>query len=130
MRKRRGVLNGAGCMEEKMRSKRIAARRFGVVLALAALAGCAQERAPINRVQAHALDKAFFVGSDFKSTADDPEFYKRGTLVDVGYGAGSEGLFTSTYSQPVSRIRWEITEETLNARLSYERIKGTDDKGN
>ncbi|MEA2700969.1 MAG: hypothetical protein QOI66_5240, partial [Myxococcales bacterium] len=56
--------------------------------------------------------------------------YKRGTVVDVAYGAGQDGLFTSSYAQPVSRIRWEITEDTLNARLSYERIAGTDGKGN
>src|SRR5262249_55516824 len=92
--------------------------------------GCARERPPINRVQANALAKSFFVGPDLQSTADDPEFYKRGTVVDVVYGAGQDGLFTSSYAQPMSRIRWEITEQTLNARLSYERISGTDGKGN
>jgi hypothetical protein len=99
------------------------------MVVLAAL-GCAQERGAINRVQADALDKSFFIGADFSSAADDPEFYKRGTVIDVSYGAGSDGLFTATYAQPVSRIRWEITEDTLNARLSYERINGTDGKGN
>lgn len=102
---------------------------LGATLVLA-LAGCAQEREPINRVQANALKKSFFVGEDLTSTADDPEFYKRDTVVDVGYGAAQDGLFTSTYAQPVSRIRWEITENALNARLSYERIKGSDNKGN
>jgi hypothetical protein len=97
---------------------------------LTAAAGCAEERAPINRVQANALAKSFFVGPDLGDPGDDPEFYKRGTVVDVVYGAGQEGLFTSTYAQPVSRVRWEITEETLNARLSYEIITGTDGKGN
>src|SRR6266404_6176103 len=91
---------------------------------------CAQERPPIDRVQAQALAKSFFVGPDLKSTADDPEFYKRGTVIDVDYGAAQDGLFTASYAQPVSRVRWEITEETLNARLSYERITGTDGKGN
>ncbi|HWA71876.1 MAG TPA: hypothetical protein VG937_06075 [Polyangiaceae bacterium] len=94
------------------------------------LIGCAEERSPINRVQPEALAKSFFVGKDLRGTADDPEFYKRGTVIDVGYGAAQDGLFTSTYAQPVSRIRWEITEERINARLSYERISGTDDKGN
>ena len=105
--------------------------RIGHLLigALAATA-CAQQRSAINRVQADALAKSFFVGNDLASTADDPEFYRRGTLVDVGYGAAQEGLFTSTYAQPVSRVRWEITEDSLNARLSYEQISGTDDKGN
>jgi hypothetical protein len=101
-----------------------------VVVGLIGAWGCAKERPPINRVQADALDKSFFVGPDLQSTADDPEFYKRGTVVDVAYGAAQDGLFTSSYGEPMSRIRWEITENTLNARLSYERITGTDDKGN
>ncbi len=92
--------------------------------------GCAQERAPINQVQADALAKSFFVGPNLEDPSDDPEFYMRGTVVDVGYGAAQDGLFTSTYAQPVSRIRWEITENYLNARLSYERIANTDGKGN
>ena len=102
------------------------------LLALLALAtgACARERAAINRVQANALAKSFFVGPDLQSTADDPEFYKRGTVIDVVYGAAQDGLFTSSYGEPLSRIRWEITEDSLNARLSYERISGTDDKGN
>ncbi|APR80315.1 Hypothetical protein A7982_05662 [Minicystis rosea] len=92
--------------------------------------GCAQERAPINRVQADALAKSFFVGTDLKDPIDDPEFYMRGTIVDVGYGAAQDGLFTSTYAQPISRIKWEVTEDLLNARLSYERIADSDGKGN
>ena len=92
-------------------------------------AGCAQEREPINRVQANAMPKSFFVGEDLTSIEDDPEFYMRGTVIDVGYGAKQDGLFTSTYAQPVSRIRWEITENYLNARMAYERIVGTDGKG-
>lgn len=90
---------------------------------------CAEERAPVNRVQPNALAKAFFLGSDLDAIEDDPEFYYRGTIVDVGYGAGQDGLFTSTYAQPVSRIKWEVTENVLNARLAYERIEGTDTKG-
>jgi hypothetical protein len=92
--------------------------------------GCAQERAPINQVQADALAKSFFVGPDLTNMQTSPEFYMRGTIVDVGYGAAQDGLFTSTYAQPISRIRWEITENYLNARLSYERIANSDGKGN
>src|SRR5262245_47612995 len=107
-----------------------AARPSGIAALLAFVAlGCAEERAPISRVQPNALAKSFFVGKNLESTADDPEFYKRGTVIDVGYGAGQDGLFTATYAQPVSRIRWEITEKTLNARLSFERVIGTDGKG-
>ena len=54
---------------------------------VALAAGCAEERDPINRVQADALAKSFFVGAKLESAEDDPEFYKRGTVVDVGYGA-------------------------------------------
>jgi hypothetical protein len=98
------------------------------LLSLPLLGSCAQERAPINRVQPDALDKAFFVGK-LDDASDDPEFYKRGTVIHVDYGAGQDGLFTATYGQPLSRIRWEITENALNARLSYERIAGTDATG-
>ena len=91
--------------------------------------GCAQERAPINRVQADALAKSFFVGAALNDASDDPEFWMRGTVVDVGYGAAQDGLFTSTYAQPVSRIRWQITDGLLIARLAYERVQGSDAKG-
>src|SRR5688572_24806926 len=98
----------------------------GVVAALSA--GCAQERAPINRVQADALSKSFFVG-DLHNNADDPEFWTQGSIIDVGYGASQDGLFTSTYAQAVARVKWSITENMLLARLSYERIAGSDGKG-
>ena len=105
---------------------------WSVLLSLLALAvvGCAQERPPINRVQPNAMPKTFFVGDNLTDIGDDPEFYMRGTLVDVGFGASQDGLFTSTYGQPVSRVKWEITEKFLNARLAYERVAGTDNKGN
>ncbi|WP_437808198.1 hypothetical protein [Sorangium sp. So ce1078] len=93
-------------------------------------AGCAEERPSIRKVQSDALAKSFFVGGSLDDIADDPEFYMRGTVIDVGYGAAQDGLFTSTYAQPVSRIKWEITEHQINARLAYERIEGTDGKGN
>lgn len=103
---------------------------FVGLLGIACAAGCAEERAPINRVQAAALAKSFYVGDDLRTSSDDPEFYMRRTIIDVGYGAGQAGLFTSTYAQPVSRIKWEITENLLNARLSYERVASSDGKGN
>lgn len=101
---------------------------IGALVALA-LAGCAQQQAPINRVQPNYYDKAFFVGADFEGTADDPEFYSQQTLVDVGFGAGQDGLFTSTYAQPLSRVKWQVTENLLIARLAYERVQGSDGKG-
>lgn len=98
-------------------------------LAAGSSAGCAEERAPINRVQPNALAKTFFVGADLVDTKDDPEFWFQTTLVDVGYGASQDGLFTSTYAQPLSRIKWQVTENFLIARLTYERINDSDGKG-
>lgn len=91
--------------------------------------GCAEERAPINRVQANALAKSFFVGERLQDPSDDPEFYTQGTLIDVGYGASQDGLFTSTYAQPAARMKWIVQEDLLVGRLTYERIKDSDGKG-
>ncbi|HEY8077503.1 MAG TPA: hypothetical protein VIF62_25430, partial [Labilithrix sp.] len=88
--------------------------------------GCAGERDPIDQVQLGAMPKSFFIGSDFQGTQDDPEFYFRTTVVDTSSGSGSESLFTNSDAQPTVRIRWEVTETTLNARLSYELIQNTD----
>jgi hypothetical protein len=106
--------------------------RLGIVAAVfASLSmGCAEERDPISRVQANALKKSFFVGENLKDSSDDPEFWAQGTLIDVGgYGASQDALFTSTYAQPVSRIKWVIQEDLLVGRATYERIEGADGKG-
>ena len=90
--------------------------------------GCA-ERADIDRVQPMALNKAFFIGQKLSDPTDDPEFYMRNTVIDVPYGATQDGLFTATYAQPVNRIKWEITENFLIARLTYELIENADHHG-
>lgn len=100
-----------------------------LVLSTTLAMGCSEERAPINRVQANALAKAFFVGEDIHAADDDPIFYMRVTVVDAAAGAGNDGLFTSSDAQPTMRVRWEITEDLLIARLTYELIDGTDGKG-
>lgn len=92
-------------------------------------AACAAERPAINRVQPNALDKSFFVGPKLSDPSDNPEFYYRPTLVDVDYGASQNGLFTASYAQTTARVGWEITEDLLVARLSYERIEDTTGKG-
>lgn len=99
-----------------------------IVTAAGLLAGCAEERPPINRVQANAMAKSFFVGA-LADPADDPEFYYRTTVVDAAAGAGNDGLFTSSDAQPTMRVRWEITEKMLVGRLTYELVNGTDFKG-
>ena len=108
------------------------ARLCVAALALGCVAlgsGCAEERDPINQVDVGALPKAFFVGEQLEDAADDPEFYFRTTVVDVAVGAGSEELFTSSDAQPTVRIRWEITERKLIARLAYEHIDNIDGTG-
>jgi hypothetical protein len=90
---------------------------------------CASERAPINRVQPNALDKTFFVGALLSDPSDNPEFYYRPTVVDVDYGAGQDGLFTASYAQTLARVGFEITEDLLVARLTYERIADSSGKG-
>ncbi len=92
------------------------------------LAACAEERPPIDRVQPNALDKAFFVG-DLADPADNPEFYQRTAVVAADAGAGRDGLFTSSDAQPTVRVRFEITEKMLLARLTYERVEDTDFAG-
>ena len=97
-------------------------------LATVGVGGCAEERDPINRVQPNALAKSFFV-NEITTPDDDPEFYMRVTVVDVAAGANSDGLFTASDAQPTMRIRWEIAEDLLIARLTYELIDNTDGKG-
>lgn len=103
-------------------------KQLTIATALTALA-CAEQRDPIDRTQPNALEKSFFVGEDLLDPADDPEFWTQGTLIRVGYGASQSGLFTSTYAQPVSRIKWVVQEDLLLARLTYERIDGSDGMG-
>ncbi|NUP04722.1 MAG: hypothetical protein HOW73_01535 [Polyangiaceae bacterium] len=100
-----------------------------IALSAATAGGCAEERDPINRVQNDVATKSFFVGNDFEDTADDPAFYARAVVTDVGYGAAQDGLFTSTYAQPPSVIKWEITQDLLIGRIVYNRIEGSDSHG-
>ncbi len=104
-------------------------RRLGLAGLVGAIVytsvGCAQERPAINQVQPNALSKHFFVGADLSDPSDDPQFYMRNTVIDVPYGADQEGLFTASYAQPLSRVRWEIDENVLIARLTYDRIQNT-----
>lgn len=108
-----------------MISKRIA--RLGLLPTLVlALGGCAEERAPIDRVQPNALSKTFFVGARLDDPGDDPEFYWRNYVVD---GSASQSLVGVGSWSGVDRIRWEITENNLIARKAYQIATGADDKG-
>jgi hypothetical protein len=88
--------------------------------------GCAEERDPINRVQANALDKTFFVGANLVDAADDPEFRHRSYVVD---GSASQSLIGIGEWGHVDRVRWEITADLLIARKAYELAPAQDNKG-
>jgi hypothetical protein len=98
-----------------------------LVIALASFGalGCAQERAPINKVQSNALAKSFFVG-DPGSPSDDPEFYWRNFVVDASESQSLVGI--GSWSG-IDRIKWEITESKLIARRAYQQNPGADNKG-
>ncbi|HEX7663223.1 MAG TPA: hypothetical protein VF407_01865, partial [Polyangiaceae bacterium] len=93
-----------------------------------ASSGCAQERDPINQVQSDALDKHFFVGGSLSDATDDPEFYMRTSVIDVP-SQDTNGLHTAFDTQHLLRIKWEIQEDLLIARLTYELVDGEDHHG-
>jgi hypothetical protein len=90
--------------------------------------GCAQSRDPINRVQASALDKHFFVGASLSDPSDDPEFYMGNRIIDEPYGLG-QGFYMFQSVGALARIKWEIQESMLVARLTYERVQNSDHHG-
>ena len=98
---------------------------LGSTLALA-MFGCAQQRAPIDRVQANGLAKSFFLGASLTDPSDDPVFYSRGFV--VGSTVVQETLTPGLYTG-MDRIRWEVTENMLIARKAYQQAIGADNKG-
>ena len=90
--------------------------------------GCAQERSPINRVQAEALSKHFFVGASLSDPSDDPEFYMGNRIIDEPLGVG-QGFEMIQSIGSLARIKWEIQENVLIARLTYERVQNSDHHG-
>ena len=100
--------------------------RFALALPLV-LGACAEERPPINRVQPNALEKSFFAGKNLADASDDPEFYSAATVIDVPYGV-DHGLF-SGLAGGLKRLKWEITEDRLIARATYETYTGADGRG-
>lgn len=91
--------------------------RCGVGLGLlVGLTSCAEQEAPINRVQANALDKHFFLGPSLSDATDDPEFHWRGYVIDGSASQSEVGVGTWSH---IDRIRWEVTENMLIARKSY-----------
>ncbi len=89
---------------------------LAAVMAVVGSPGCGDPRPPISRVQVGALEKSVFRG----------EWYFQQTVIDSPYSAG----FTFVGEQGrLERIRWEIQEDYLLARRSYEWIAGADDSG-
>lgn len=76
--------------------------------------GCAEERPPRSYVQPHVLAKTDFTG----------DWYYAPTVVDVGFA--STVTFIGETSMDVAIIRWEIQEDTILARLAYDRITGAE----
>jgi hypothetical protein len=97
-------------------------------VALSGPVGCAQQQPPINRVQALALSKHFFVGASLSDPSDDPEFYMGHRIIDEPYGVG-EGFFLFQSLGGLARVKFEIQENVLIARLTYERIQNSDGHG-
>jgi hypothetical protein len=105
--------------------RRIHVVALGLLLGLAAT-GCAQEREPIDRVQPNVLKKSFFLGEDIHDSADDPEFLTRAYSVGSPY---SQNTFYYGTGSGLDRVRFEVTEDLLIARKSYQVGRGRDDKG-
>lgn len=102
----------------------------GVVGSSSGMIGCAAERDPIDRVQLNAIPKSFLVGQDYSNPSDDPEFYARSMVIKVPYGeSGSDFLMFTNTINSMSKIKWQIQENKLVGRVSYERVDGTDGQG-
>ena len=103
-------------------SSRLSLARALVLCTLAGIAvptmmvGCAEPRAPINRVQPGALHRSVFEG----------EWYVQQTVIDSPYSAG----YTFVGEQgELERIVWDIQEDVLVARRAYEFIAGSEPNG-
>jgi hypothetical protein len=124
----RWVFNSDNCLVKENGMNRWT-RRLLMAASLVSFAsmgvGCADEREPINRVQANALDKAFFVGN-MTDELDNPVFFSKAFIIDQT--AGQNGLSVGLYSG-TDRIKWEVAEEWLIAHKAYQIAQGQDEKG-
>ena len=92
------------------------------------VSGCAAERDPINRTQPGVVDKSFFVGENLEDYKDDPEFRTKSYNIDSGANTDS---FAGTIggASAVDRVRFEVTENWLFARRSYQESPNADNRG-
>jgi hypothetical protein len=111
------------------------ARFLGLVVPLMAAVGCMQERGTINRVQPDYLDKNDLVPNQYRALtklnstpetltpqllAREPVFATQNTLIAKPTTTGFTGL---TQYSSVDKVRWQVTEDSLIARQSYEFVK-------
>ncbi len=97
-------------------------RRAALLVALTlgvvgTLAGCAEERPAIDRVQPYALEKSKFTG----------EWYYQRTVIDVPAANGFTFVGNTDHSG-LQKVRFDIQEKFLFVRRNVELIKGADDK--
>jgi hypothetical protein len=97
--------------------------------------GCAEERPAINQVQPDYLDKADLIPAEYALLAAggrpeavtpevlrrEPVFYTQTTMIAKPASTGFVGL--TSYSE-LQKVRWEVTERLLLARLSYDFVRG------
>ncbi len=98
-------------------------------------AGCMTERPVINRVQPDYLDKMDLIPNQYNALttanqtpetltpqllAKEPVFYTQTTLIAKPTTTGFTGL--TSYGDS-DKIRWQVTEDSLIARQSYEFVK-------
>lgn len=113
-----------------MRSKWLTRGAFVTLVSsvLGSSAGCAEERDPINRVQAGVVPKAFFLGANLEDYKDDPEFRTKAFNIDAAMNTEGHEAAVGLASA-VDRVRWEVTENFLLARRSYQETPDVDKRG-
>lgn len=88
----------------------------GFAALLLTMLGCNEAAPPVNRVQPNVVEKSGFEG----------EWYYLQTVIDTPYSAG----YTFVGEQgSLEKVRWEIQEDFLIARRSYEHIAGSEGEG-
>jgi len=104
--------------------------RLGLIVALGTTvagsglaAGCAEEVDPISQVQTNYVRKSDLVGTDAKNPT---EWYMRMTVTDT---SRTNHFAFPGLQDELRRVRWEVQEQFLIARRSYELVAGSDGKG-
>lgn len=107
-------------------------RTLGLVAVAASLlmggatTGCQSERAPINRIQSTPIRKADLVGDNYMDPSQAPEWYMRNTIIGV---QRTNPFFSDGLQDILRRVRFEIQEQYLIVRDSYEYVNNSDGHG-